>query len=119
MSLLKLIVVPGQGGAILEASSVVSEDMPMNLSARCVASELIRGDDSFTDGVEVGGVAVTDGSSGARHVDRYDQIATVDQQDKGEQPGRGGRKRNSLRGKHIQAITFHLLKLWSLTIYAY
>lgn len=59
----------GPGSAVLEVGSVVSEDVPMNLSARCVASEVIRGDDSFADGVEVGGGAVNTGSSGTGNVD--------------------------------------------------
>lgn len=64
----------GLRGAVLEVSSVVSEDVPMNLSARYVASEGIRGDDSFADGVEVGGGAVNAGSGGAGHVDRRQNV---------------------------------------------
>lgn len=64
----------GPGVAVLKVGSVVGKNVPMDLGARRVASVVIRGDDGFADGVEVGGVVVNASSGRAGHIDSRQHV---------------------------------------------
>lgn len=90
----------GPGVAVLKVGSVVSENVPMDLGARRVASVVIRGEDGFANGVEVGGVVGNAGSGGAGHVDSRQDV-----QEASSDEGHGsGEHRDELHSVKIKSV---------------